>query len=120
MFWRRPTRTLCFLGLALLGGGCESGASSASASACSENEALVTWENWGAGFFAGYCRSCHSAGTPDRRGAPEGMDFETLEQVQLYRAAIEASVVDDETMPYGGGLPSEELARLQTFLRCNP
>lgn len=107
-------------GFVALATACHDGATSASAAACSESEALVTWENWGAGFFAGYCRSCHSSATPDRRGAPAGMDFDTPEQVFALRAAIESSVIDEATMPYGGGLPSEELARLEAFFACRP
>lgn len=118
MFSRYLVCRLIFSGIAMFGGACGGGATSTPE--CSDDEVLVNWENWGGGFFAGYCRSCHSAGTPDRRGAPEGMDFDTLEQVLSYRAAIEGSVVDEGTMPYGGGLPSEELTRLQTFLACNP
>ncbi len=48
------------------------------------------------------------------------MDFDTAAGVALYREAIERSVVDEATMPWGGGLPSAERAQLQVFLRCSP
>ena len=110
-----------FVGLYAAGGGaCADGSQAASGTGCTEQEELLTWQNWGAGFFAGYCRSCHSAGTPDRRGAPAGLDFDTAAQVSALRSAIEGSVLDEATMPYGGGVPPEELERLRVFLACSP
>ena len=78
----------------------------------------TTWDTWGAGFFASYCRSCHSASTPDRRGAPLGVDFDTEAQVYALRHDIERSVLTDGTMPRGGGVPDAELERLRTYLAC--
>lgn len=86
-----------------------------SADACADP--LYTWDTWGAGFFGSYCRSCHSADTPDRRGAPEGVDFDTEAQVRSFSAAITRSLADG-TMPIGGGVPEEDLARLDAWLAC--
>jgi len=77
-----------------------------------------TWDTWGAGFFASYCRSCHSAATPNRRGAPEGVDFDTEAQVRTWAAAIARSALDDSTMPIGGGVPAADLERLRAWLAC--
>jgi hypothetical protein len=81
------------------------------------DEPLYTWDNWGAGFFGSYCLSCHSAGTPDRRGAPPGVDFDSESQVRSFAAAITRSI-DDGTMPIGGGLPEADRERLQAWLAC--
>ena len=78
----------------------------------------VTWGNWAEGFFTTYCTSCHSGSTPDRRGAPEGMDFDTHEQVWGLRPAIRQAVLVDETMPLGGGMHDEDRELLGVWLDC--
>jgi hypothetical protein len=83
---------------------------------CTESD--PTWNDWGAGFFASYCRPCHSESTPDRYGAPEGLDFDTWDQVRAAQAQIRGAVLDRETMPVGGGVPDIEKDRLDRFLSC--
>jgi hypothetical protein len=78
----------------------------------------VTWANWGFGFFASYCRSCHSANSPDRYGAPDGVDFDSLEDVATWAERIRITTIDDQTMPIGGGVPDLELERLDQLLQC--
>ena len=78
----------------------------------------VTWANWANGFFLTYCRSCHSSTTSDRRGAPEGLDYDTLAQVEQGAAAIENAVLVDERMPVGGGVYEDDLTLLRDFLTC--
>lgn len=88
-----------------------------SVAAC-DGASAVTWEAWGDGFFRTYCRSCHSADTPDRRGAPEGSDFDTLEQVVATTDRIRVRVLDEQTMPVGGGVGQDDLDLLEDFLAC--
>jgi mono/diheme cytochrome c family protein len=97
--------------------GC-SGAPAEDTAGCTEADRAVNWENFGVGFFAGYCRSCHSAEADDRYGAPEGLDFDSLEQVRNLRGPIHDSVLGDQTMPVGGGVDQESLTLLATFLEC--
>ena len=78
----------------------------------------LTWDGWARGFFTTYCLACHSAGSPDRRGAPVGTDFDTLEDVLSWSDRIQARVLDEQTMPVGGGIPEEDLVRLQDYLSC--
>lgn len=78
----------------------------------------LTWDGWGDGFFATYCRSCHAVGAPDRFGAPEGVDFDTEADVSEWKARVQARVLDAGTMPLGGGVPEADLAALDAFLRC--
>jgi hypothetical protein len=120
VFSARLPRSLLLAGWVATMAGCAETGGAAEAVECSEPEQLLTWENWGAGFFAGYCRSCHSAATPDRRGAPASVDFDTSAQVSGLKGAIRSSVLDAGTMPYGGGVPPEELDRLRVFLDCAP
>lgn len=93
-------------------------ATALSASACTDAPA-VTWDAWGHGFFLTWCASCHSATTPDRRGAPDGVDFDSWEEVQARQADIRARVIDEASMPVGGGLSDDELALLEVLLTCS-
>ena len=81
-------------------------------------DVAVTWEHGGAAFFAGYCRTCHAAGTPDRHGAPAGVDFDTLADVRGHAARIRARTLEAQDMPVGGGVPEADLALLDAFLGC--
>lgn len=78
----------------------------------------VTWESWGEGFFLTYCHACHAKSTPDRRGAPEGIDFDSWAAVSASSARIRARVLDEGTMPIGGGLYEDDLALLDVLLTC--
>ncbi|MDP2317622.1 MAG: hypothetical protein Q8P41_32350 [Pseudomonadota bacterium] len=78
----------------------------------------VTWESWGEGFFRTYCNACHAADTPDRRGAPAGVDFDTWAGVTASSARVRARVLEEGTMPVGGGLDPDELALLEVLLTC--
>ncbi|MCP4804135.1 MAG: hypothetical protein GY913_20145 [Proteobacteria bacterium] len=79
----------------------------------------VTWDAWANGFFATYCRSCHSIDTPDRRSAPEGVDFDSPSDVRAFSDRVRARVIDDESMPVGGGVYPEDLVLLERYLDCS-
>lgn len=78
----------------------------------------VTYTNWGRGFFLNYCTSCHSAAAPNRYGAPDTVDFDTEEQVVTFAAAIRRAVLEEETMPVGGGVYDDDLVLLDQLLTC--
>lgn len=78
----------------------------------------VSWEGWAHGFMVTYCRSCHSADSPNRHGAPIGVDFDTEAQARANAAAIERSVLTDATMPVGGGIVEEDRELLRVWLGC--
>lgn len=81
----------------------------------------VTWANWGQGFFMTWCQACHSATTNDRHGAPAGTDFDTQADVMAWRERITTRVLEEETMPLGGGLSMEDLELLERYfnnVRC--
>lgn len=78
----------------------------------------VTWENWGQGFFMTRCGSCHTPTAQDRHGAPEGVDFVTHAQMLSWADEIHATVIEEGTMPLGGGLGDEDLALLETLITC--
>lgn len=78
----------------------------------------VTWSGWAQGYFRTWCGACHSATTPDRRGAPVSVDFDTLDQVLTYQDAVRAAVLEQGTMPLGGGVFPQDQDLLQAFLDC--
>ena len=77
-----------------------------------------TWAGFGEAFFAGRCASCHAATAPDRFGAPEAVTFDSEEEVLLLLDAVQRVILDDATMPPGGGLHEDELRELQRYLDC--
>ena len=78
----------------------------------------VNWDGWTNGFFATYCRSCHSVTTAVRYGAPEGVDFDTRSDVIRWADRIRIRVLEQETMPLGGGVVRSDLEPLDVWLRC--
>jgi hypothetical protein len=93
------------------------GADSGPASGC-EDAPEVTWTSWGDGFFASYCRSCHSVDSPNRFGAPAGVDFDTEAQVGDWLDRIRARTLEEGTMPVGGGVLEADLLLLGWLLDC--
>jgi len=87
--------------------------------ACLEPD-LPTWETWGEGFFVTWCQSCHSRTTPQRAGAPVGIDFDNVEDIRAQADAIRRTVLDTESMPVGGGLDEADQDALDLLLRCGP
>jgi len=79
-------------------------------------DASLTWGSFGAGFFTTYCASCHSAAAANRRGAPDGVDFDAEADVIAWGARVRARVVDAGTMPLGGGVLDDDLALLDRYL----
>lgn len=78
----------------------------------------VTWSNWGEGFVLTHCSGCHAENASDRHGAPEGVFFDSEEQVLQSATTFLRMVVDDETMPPAGGVRQEEMVLLEAWLGC--
>jgi len=72
------------------------------------------WDEWGYGFFAGWCNACHAQGLYE---APVGVQFATFDHALEHRERILARVAEG-TMPPGGGVPPEDLERLERLLEC--
>ncbi len=96
------------------------GAGAESATACVEDSAggHPTWANFGDSFFITYCNACHSASSPNRFGAPEDRTFDTEDEVAGQSGDIRRTVITEESMPLGGGLPPEDLETLDNYLTC--
>ena len=78
----------------------------------------VTWSNWGEGFMLTHCSGCHAATSPDRHGAPEGVFFDTEEEVLENAASIVRVVLESQTMPPAGGIVADDLVLLDAWLHC--
>ena len=90
---------------------------------CSRTPAL-TWDNFGKGHMDKHCNGCHSVLIPEyqRQGAPGGVDFNTYGDVLEWHDRIIArgtrDVLDEPTMPPGGGPSDLELQMLLEWLEC--
>ena len=78
----------------------------------------VRWDAWASGFFTTYCQSCHSETSPHRYDAPKSVDLDDIEDVRAWSERIRIRVLQEETMPMGGGVPDTELSRLDGWLDC--
>lgn len=81
-------------------------------------ECEVRWDAWASGFFTTYCQSCHSETSPHRYDAPTGVDLDNIEDVRDWSERIRIRVLQEETMPVGGGVPDAELNQLDAWLDC--
>lgn len=82
------------------------------------SDCAVTWDGWADGFFATYCQSCHAAESPERNGAPEGSNLESEADIVSWADRIAVRVLEEGTMPIGGGIPADELILLERYLEC--
>lgn len=93
-------------------------ASARDTGACAEAPVL-TWANFGDGFVTENCQACHASTTPDRRGAPQTVTFDTYEDTMAHRDRILArSGGDDPTMPPQGGVDAAQREKLTLWLTC--
>ena len=90
---------------------------------CSRHPVL-TWDNFGKPHMDKHCNGCHSVLIPleQRQNAPVGVDFNTYGDVlEWYDRIIARStkkVLDEPSMPPGGGLSDPELAKVLEWLEC--
>ena len=111
-------------GLAVGTAGCGKDADSASDTVDCSRTPPLTWDNFGKGHMDKHCNGCHSVLIPDaqRQGAPSGVDFNTyadvLEWEERIRARATRAVLDEPTMPPGGGPSDLELERTLEWLDC--
>jgi hypothetical protein len=98
--------------------GDDAGVSGADTADPCDGAPMVGWDSFADGFFASYCRSCHSETAEQRYGAPEGIDFDTEEQAAALAGAVRQAVLADGTMPIGGGVLDEDKVLLEVWLDC--
>ena len=83
----------------------------------------LTYDNFAAGFMTTYCTGCHSSALTgaDRQGAPEGIDYDTLDGVVAQLERIRVRAVEDGTMPpqAADATPTaDELDQLAEWIDC--
>jgi hypothetical protein len=78
----------------------------------------VTYDNWGKGKIDTHCQGCHHSQAAQRYGAPEGVSFDTEEEVRVWRERIYVRSLESEDMPPAGGLTEDEKTLLEIFLVC--
>ena len=107
-------RVVASLGVAACGGAPSTVASSDPSATCSDYVTV------GAPTLTTWCTACHSAelAGASRHGAPDGVDLDTLEGVRTWADRVRARALDTQDMPYGGGIPEAERARLLAWLDC--
>lgn len=84
-----------------------------------EELAVVTYANFGEAFLRNWCRGCHASALSgdERSGAPEGIDFETLDDARMWADRIGARALGPGAgMPPAGGPSPEELELLEAWL----
>jgi hypothetical protein len=81
----------------------------------------LTYQSFGGPFFSNYCTGCHSSkqSAENRRGAPAGVDFDTLGGIRAHAARIYARAGDhNTTMPPAGGPSADQRTQLGDWLAC--
>lgn len=82
---------------------------------------FLSYDNFGAPFFAEFCTGCHSSQIPAdmRQDAPPGVDFETLDGIRAHAELIYLMAADGyAVMPPAGGPAGEARALLGEWLAC--
>jgi len=85
------------------------------------SSSVATYENFGAPFFFSYCTGCHSSalGEGQRRNAPIGVNFDSLDDIRRMRERIWARAADkNTTMPPVGGPSDAQRELLGDWLAC--
>jgi hypothetical protein len=85
------------------------------------DDSILTYENFGEGFFLTWCSGCHSAALPEgeRQQAPLDSTYDSLEEIREGAARIWRRAGDhNRTMPPLAGPDDEEHERLGEWLAC--
>jgi uncharacterized membrane protein len=80
---------------------------------------VVKWANFGQGFVAEACQSCHASAAPDRQEAPADVTFDSHDQLlDWLDLVVERAAADPPTMPPSGGVSDDDRYRLRVWLLC--
>lgn len=79
----------------------------------------LDYSNTGQPMLMSWCTGCHGAQVVGerRKGAPEGVDFDTLAGARQWSARIDARLAAGD-MPPAGGVPQADAERLRDWLAC--
>ena len=80
---------------------------------------VITWDSWGQGFMVESCQACHASTSGDRRGAPEGVHFDSREAtLEIADRVLARATGGAPSMPPMGGVLDEDRERLLIWLTC--
>ena len=113
----RAIRLGC-VAVGLVVAGCDAAAPAVDECAGTTSAPGPTWDNFGHAFFISRCQSCHASTTPNRFGAPIAVTFDSESQVVGQKVQVFDAVITNQTMPIGGGVPTEDLDKLTKWLNC--
>lgn len=87
---------------------------------CPPEGTELTYATFGKPFMETHCQTCHGQPTHDRKGAPGGYDFGSVDDVRVHKARIfSRAAADNTTMPPGPDDPPEaEREKLAEWLAC--
>lgn len=77
-----------------------------------------TYQSWTEGFLIGKCQSCHHSESSNRHGAPEPVHFDSYQDTLQWKERIEATILEERSMPPNGGITDDERILLQQWLDC--
>ena len=87
---------------------------------CPQEGTKLTYETFGRDYLATNCQTCHGQSSTERKGAPSGYDFATVEAVREQKRRIFArAAADNTTMPPGpDDPPAADRNKLAEWLAC--
>jgi mono/diheme cytochrome c family protein len=87
---------------------------------CPPAGSALTYDGFGAPFFARWCASCHAGEAFNRHGAPHAYTFDTVEQIREHAARVfERAAASNTSMPPGPDDVTEaDRERLAEWLAC--
>ena len=87
---------------------------------CPDAGTKLTYASFGSSFLSDNCQTCHGQASGDRKGAPSGFDFGTIDDVRAHKTRIFArAAADNVTMPPGPDDPPAAARReLAEWLAC--
>jgi len=84
-------------------------------------QSYLDYGDFGAPFMLDWCRGCHSAAVPTamRQSAPTDINFDTLDEVRMFKDRIAVRAASTApTMPPAGGPGTDERALLAEWIAC--
>ena len=108
------------LGIALALAACDPDPVTIDQYPCPPGGTTLSYDSFGAPFFAAHCNGCHSAEGDARHGAPDAYHFDTLDEVHQRAARIFVRAAGPNTsMPPGpNDPPADQRDRLAEWLAC--
>ena len=84
-----------------------------------DTAADITYAEFGKSFMTQYCQGCHASTSTNRQGAPDSVNFDTLESIWILREDIlRVTTSESPSMPPAWAIPDTDIELLQWWLEC--